>query len=79
MIENQTSRVIGILKFLTKDNLLCLPSRIWIKVHFPLECQSTYFWTNSLSRWLIWTYFLPQKIDVSSANNFILDSKSLAK
>ena len=50
MIQNR----IAILKFLTKDNLLCLFSRIWIIVNFPLECASNYL--------LTWSYFLPQKI-----------------
>ena len=42
MNEDQAS-VIGILRFSTKNNLLCLIGRISIKVHFPLECRSTYF------------------------------------
>ena len=61
MIENQTW-LTGILKFLTQNNLLCLLSPIWIKIHFSLECLSTYF--HCLTRWLVWSYFLPQKIEM---------------
>ena len=57
MIQNR----IAILKFLTKDNLLCLFSRIWIIVFIGMRKQL--FWlSHCLTRLLTWSYFLPQKI-----------------
>ena len=81
MIKNQTG-VIGILTFSAKPNLLCLLRWIWIS-HFPLESSSTYFgYVIILNCQLIWSYFLARiadEGDVSSANNFALDAKSLNK
>ena len=68
MIENETW-VIGIFKFSTKYNLLCLLNWIWIKFRFPLKCTS-----KSLTDFVIFS--TTENRCLSSSNNFAVNTKS---
>ena len=68
MIENETW-VIGIFKFSTKYNLLCLLNWIWIKFRFPLKCTS-----KSLTDFVIFS--TTENRYLSSSNNFAVNTKS---
>lgn len=69
--------VVGVLKFSTKNNLLYLVSRIWIKVHFLLASQELIFAKllfKSLAE-------LAQNIEMyhKQINNFEFNAKSSDK
>ena len=72
--------MIGIFKFLTKDNLLYLLSWIWLKVRFLLECLLLIL-AKSLPNSLADLVILPttENSDVSRVSNFVLDAKSSDK